>query len=483
MAHPTDLAATPLANPRVLPLDRRWVILLLAAIVLELSKALWLLSANQAQPFPDSLPYWQLSADCAGGDWWLWRSGLSFRPPGYPWMLGTIRLLTGSSSLIAVTLLQIAVNILTSVTVGRCATRLTGQTRWGWLVYFMAASGLNRAAYATAILTETIGCWLMTICVTQLLLLVAQPAPCPGQTTNSSQQSIAAIWISAVAALTAGLLVRPATLGLLPAFFLAAMYGRQPTARAITVCLLLMALGLLPWSVRNQRLTGRFTLANATGRQLWTTVFSPWPGAGLSVPTDGPGGQLQDRIQAAGLPFDPAWNWRVSSALTKSGLADHEADDLMLQTARQALQRQPITWGRAWLMRCITFWTCWEWPWEAVSPEGSPSPFDEQQHWQPLANKSIYEAVLAATPSRHRWSSYALQGLVWLGLSRLLLVQHTRRGGMVLIAAVLGINLLTAAAEIPVYRYRLVLEPLLMLGVAWGLSTVYPSPAATDPHA
>jgi hypothetical protein len=269
-------------------------------------------------------------------------------------------------------------------------------------------------------------------------------------------------------------LVRPASLAFAPALLVVAVLPRegQPFRRRLATSLLVVlaiTLPLLPWVIRNRVQHDRWMLVAFTGREMWTVAFSPWPGSGLALEDSPSAKKLLERVG------DWPKNWRNNAAMTgalrNAGLDDVETDDLMARVAGDALLRHP---GRAvgtFAARCATFWYCWDWETELRADRLSKAqrePWLGQQMWHFSQWTEAVMAVLRITPERFRISSVLAVLIAWCGIARMIGSMELRSIGFVLCVALAGLTLLTAALEIPNYRYRSVAEPLLIVGASLG---------------
>jgi hypothetical protein len=225
----------------------------------------------------------------------------------------------------------------------------------------------------------------------------------------------------------------------------------------------------MPWVIRNRVQHDRWMLIAFTGRELWTVAFSPWPGAGLAVEDSPSADALLDRVG------DLPEGWRNNAAMTRSlrnsGLDDVATDGLMGRVAGGALIRHP---GRAvgtFAARCATFWYCWDWETELRAERltnAQREPWLGQWMWHFPQWTEAVMAVLRDTPERFRVASVLAMLLAWVGIGRMIGRTETRGAGIALFVALAGLTVLTAALEIPNYRYRSVAEPLLIVGASLG---------------
>uniref|UniRef100_A0A7C4LPY4 Glycosyltransferase RgtA/B/C/D-like domain-containing protein n=1 Tax=Schlesneria paludicola TaxID=360056 RepID=A0A7C4LPY4_9PLAN len=442
---------------------RRWRWVLGGVLLLDVLKHTALLVSGQTQPWGDSPTYWQLGEEAAGGNWWLTDSALASRTPGYPWFLAVCLALFGKQALLAVVIAQhLAVMFTTWATVW-WSWRLTQREGAAVAAAMWCAFSTARPLYANWILTETWATCALTFCAVAL---------------DRALHSQRLRWtIIAGGTLGAGILIRPALLAAVPAVLIAcgwelARAEKRTAAQYVSAGagLIVMIALLAPWCLRNWLMFDRFALTVFTGRQLWKAAFDPWPGGELPLPDDGPGAALRARIA------DPAvdWrhNWSVAAALSRSGLKDHELDILMEQVAWQAIRRHP---GQALIRlcaRCATFWYVREWEPPAIDGQGGRGVFRGQREFSIPVFASGMEGALRWTPERCFPAMWLWSAAAWWGVAQTVVSPTQRRTGVLLAAIVGCTTLATAALEVPVYRYRSVLEPLMIVAVVNGSAAV-----------
>lgn len=440
---------------------------LIALSVLDAAKLALLLLSGVGQPWPDSVGYWSLGRDVATGDLGLWAAGLGYRTPGYPWFLGGLQWALGDGALLATAVLQQGCVWLTHLIVVLWTWQLSGSRRGAQIAYAFCVCSTARPLYANWVLTETLATFVLVV-VAFLLSSAEKPA-------RLRPLLLAGLLAGIGILIRPSLIVLPVTVLVAGLWQVRSLSGPRRRIVAIFGPVLLALLVTVPWAARNKALFGRWTLVTFTGRELWTANFSPWPGAELAIPEDGPGRELRDRIEPEPT-IDLRHNWVVAGALARSGLNDADLDRLMERTAWQAIRRQP---GRAALhtaARSLTFWYCRE-----FAP-----PVNEMDQFHPRVVMPIpsrtREAVLAWTPERQQW--FALVAGAIGGVCVMLIIRNpaTRWSGLLLAGLCGGTTLLTAGLEIPTYRYRLPLEPLLIVAVATAASRSLRAPSCEPVH-
>lgn len=437
--------------------ETRWVWLAGLCLALEVLKLGLLLACGQWQPWGDSGAYWALSSQAVQGDWWFTQNPVAYRTPGYLWYLAVCRLLFGSYGLLAAVVGQQLCVIGTSVLTVHAVYLLTKSTRVAFVTWGLCLLSTARPLYANWLLTEAPAtfCLIATVwCLIQALL-----------TENGRWLLLGG------AVLGLGVLLRPAIivgvpLLLLTGFWLSRALPQTPRDRVLLLLggpLVFLAL-LTPWCLRNQRLFDRFTLCMFTGRELWTAHFSPWPGGALELPAGPALAALQQRVEVDRI--DWRHQWTVSNRLRDSGLNDAETDRLMEQIATQAIARQPRQALLRTLARCGTFWYCWEWETDLQGPDVFfETHYPAQQRFVMPAIRDIVTAALRSTPERWRVTSVLWSLLTWVGIIRLVSNRAARRLGLWLGLLLATATLLTAVLEIPLYRYRCVLEPVMLIAI------------------
>ena len=448
--------------------------LLTVCCLIDILKQAALFCAGPLQPWHDSAGYWKLGADVAAGDWWLIHSGIAHRTPVYPWLLGLCQGVFGRWALLSVVLMQHGLELATSGLVAATVWRMTRSQAATLAAYFWCALLTARALFANSILTESWAVFLIALFV----WLLSNPPETPLSWKRLTGAAIC---------LGVAILERPSAVALAPALAWAAASQNPPggnwivRSRRTTAALMIAAAVVLPWCVRNSVVWGRFTVTVFLGRELWTANFSPWPGADLPIPDTGPGRKLRKRL--AGASIELRHNWSVASALSRQGLNDVEVDDLMQDVALQAVQRHPSQAGLRVLARCVTFWYTKDWE-IAEADYPSQAPWRDQASWSNERSRHLLRQALRWTPERYFQPMWFWSAMTCLGVAALIRLPRWRPYGILLALLLLGPTVLTAALEIPLYRYRCVLEPVMVIGVVTGAAALrrsFPTRGAVRP--
>lgn len=450
----------------------RWVIVLLALlVVIELLKTI--LTCGMGQPVPgyDALEYWRLGEQLAAGDWWLRRAPVAHRTPGYPALLAVAQAWCDSSALLAVVVAQHLCVMATSILTAGLAWRITRSPTATLTAYAVSALSIARPWYANVLLTETVFALLLVVHLHALLSALR------GLSLSTA--------VAAGVSFGACLLVRPVVQGLwLPEAVVLLTYGRFADVhveRRRGVALVAVVLGtavlvIVPWLVRNSVVFGQPFLTRFLGRELWISTFADGAGAGLPLPTGPDSERLRQLVRQAEQPVDLRGNWQVSNALTDAGLSDVEADALMRRVALAAIRKQPRVFVRSVARRGGNFWRVVEGTFGSygdVDPEAAEK-FGQRVWWSDTL-RAVYRPVIEHAPVHWLWFNTLAALLTWGGVIGLCWSRPTRAVGLLLGLMLLYFNATTALLEIPTYRYRLVIEPLMIVALTAGLRQVWSS--------
>lgn len=352
-------------------------------------------------------------------------------------------------------IVQHVLGMITAMLTGWLTARITN-SRWaGLLAYGVMVALSARDFYANSILTESLATLLQIVVICLLVRGMS------GQDRW--------LFVFACGATGLGILVRPAMLVLVP--ILGAWLWSQPKdlhvgpkrkMQVVFGTFLLLAL-IAPWCLRNYHLFGRFTLSAFLGRELWTAHFSPWPGGELEIPDSGPGAEVRERVAKFDGPVNLRHNWSVSDALTASGLNDAEADEFMSRTACNAIIRNPRQALLRTLARCLTFWYTKDWP--PPKPVSDQQVFADQRSWTNSGLTRFIECWLTVLPERQFPCVWLFAFLTWSSILAGILSGPHRRVFLLIGVVLLLTTFMTAALEIPLYRYRMGLEPIMVAAI------------------
>ena len=411
--------------------------------------------------------YWRLGEQVSQGDLWMLNHPIAFRTPGFPWFLGLLQATGGKWAWCLAVAAQYFAVWLTTLIIGWWTWRTTKRpTLAVWSVAICCVS-VARPCRASVLLTETFFSLSMT------LTLVFLSAPGALRSLKSNLLVAFLLGISCM--------IRPAAAALMPAWLVAFYLSTaddktwtwQSQFKKLICALSLILLLLGPWMVRNSLVFQRTTLTVFLGRELWITTFGPGQPAALTIPESEASRRLQKLVLSSGEFTQWDGNWTVSGRLTEAGLSDVDADELMREVSTQAIIRNPFRAIARGVVRAIDFWRS-VFSRSMTFYEDEPADgIDLQENWnQPTCEYLRTRALNAAWESRllgvEVTSAMALCGLVGLWLS-----PHTWRFGAVITTAIWGMAILTSAVEYPSYRYRMVLEPAMIVSALAGWNVLF----------
>lgn len=407
----------------------------------------------------DASEYWKLSTLVMEGDLLLHKRQIAYRTPVYPCFLAAVRVLAGARSLLAVVILQGVFafgTLLIAASIASRATKLPSAFNWTLLISLPAISAF---VFGAAVLSESLFVFLLML----NLLAVLDYA----KHGNGSR----AVWVGVTFAIT--LLTRPiAMLIWIPhLFFLLHIHLRKNSrlrshhmktiairrrlGHVFVAGLTTMAI-VTPWLMRNQVLFGKPFITEFVGRNIWIVTFQDGSGAGLDLPKKSEAEELTRRLNNVGITDNWRHTWTVSKALVRSGLDDASADRLMKSVALSAARESPCEFGYKAFRRVVNFWRAAA---TELPPQTTEGSYFGQQTW----SRSVAPIDWAL---RYRWSqsvwlnTLLLGGLV--GALLMLIVNSPTRPYAIWIALILAyFSIVTGVLEIPAYRYRIVVEPLV----------------------
>jgi hypothetical protein len=436
---------------RSFPRSAFW--LLVALAIFDVIKHAVTLASGLEQPWGDSIAYWNLGSDIAAGDVGMLKSEIGYRTLGYPWFVGVCQLVGRQHSLLLMATIQQAVALATNGLIAYWAFRITRSPWLTIVAYSLAIANTSRTLCANWVLTETLS--------TFFILSIAIFAWHHWRSTSLRHVAELSMLIGVA------ILIRPSSLAFLPLLAAFVLASRASRWKSMALAALALVVLLSPCYVRNFYLFEKAQLVTFQGRELWTATFSPWPGAGLSVPEDGAGGELLAKLERVP-DVELSRNWSVSPSLARLGMRDADIDGLMARVAWQAMRSAPGRVAYCFLARNATYWYCWNWP-----VEETPAAHVKLLRAQTGHDGSAWSKQLVNrmhwTPEWFPWTTWGLSLATWLGVAGMLWLRETRLAGCIMAYVMLAMTLLTAFLEIPNYRYRLPIEPVMVTAVCVGL--------------
>ncbi len=439
---------------------RKFLVLILLLLIATKTAAVLLQGPVPIQR--DAFGYWKLSALVMQGDLLMLQDPIAYRTPIYPWFLAILRFQCGSHTLQILAVIQGMFSLGSLIIAASIAARITKLPKAFALTLAVSVPIVSSLVFDAAVLSES-----MFIFLFMLNLLAILDYAKYGTATRAS-------WAGFTFAMT--LLTRPIVMLIwIPhLFFLLLIHLRKngrlrrlsikPIPYRVRTYHLLLA-GLIvtgcsaPWMLRNQLLFGKPFLTEFVGRNIWIVTFRDGSGAGLEMPLSGSADQLRERLNQVDAADQWQDTWEVSNALVRSGLNDAAADQLMKKVALQAAQQNKSTFAYKAFRRVINYWRC---PATELPSQGnSGGPFFGQQTWR--HSSSIIDFALQNRFSQSViLNTWLLSGLAFCVV--LLMVNYpTRAYGIWIFTMLAYFSLVTGILEIPDYRYRIVVEPLVVL--------------------
>jgi len=412
----------------------------------------------------DASGYWEWGGRVADGDWLQVEGAVNFRGPLYPAFLGLCQWAFDSEALLAVAVLQHLLQMVTGLMTAAISWAITRNRLVVLAAYGMSVLCVTRPWYANVVLTETLFLFVMTAAVGGLVVYHLRPS-------TAGAAAFAAL-------LGVAILTRPVPkllwLPLAITFFLH-VQNRSDLRRIlkhVAVAGVVLFGVLAPWSIRNRLIFEDAAVAKVPPINKWVVCFHAQSAADLPIPDTAAGDQLRavlpdiDRNDA--LRRD---GYEVLRRLEDAGLSERERDDLVTAVCLDAIEEHPLTFGGKTIKRFVNFWRCAvkEYPFYSTYARGPAADYEGQRTWRIEPVAGWYEQVLHRSPSSHfHWLE--LDSLL-CGLGTLLLVirRRTRAIGLSLAIIFVYFAAVTAALEVENYRYRMVIDPCIIVATVCGL--------------
>ncbi|TWU57452.1 glycosyltransferase family 39 protein [Rubripirellula reticaptiva] len=452
---------------------RKFVVVLL--LVLIAVKTAAVLARGPVSIEMDAAGYWRLSTSVMGGDLLLMDQPIAYRTPVYPWFVATVRSVAGSQALLWIVVIQGLLWVASLWIAARLAKRITRLPLALPLTLLVSLPAVSAIVFSATLLSES-------LFVFALMLNLSATQSYFERETNTS-----AVWVGVTFALM--LLTRPIVLLLwIPhVIFLGMVHLRRRSMRRPSAALGLKSYGLkmrsrvlhvliaggviaamvMPWLARNQVMFGKPFLTEFVGRNLWVVTFQDGSGAGLAIPDSVSGRSLKARLDRVGVVEGRDATWLVSDGLTRSGLSDPQADQLMKAVAIEAIKKSPRVFAAKAVRRYVNVWRTRA---TDLPTQGDTGQFFGQTKWQ----KSIplVDGILRYRASNLLWANTGLMILIAIATLSMVVHRPTRLQGLWLAMCFGYFTVITGSFEIPAYRYRMVLEPVAALVVGAGLAIV-----------
>jgi Dolichyl-phosphate-mannose-protein mannosyltransferase len=455
--------------------SRRFWLVMALLFVLDCTKHAATFSTGPAPLALDARQYWELAEAAADGDWLHLRNTVSYRTPLYPAFLAVFRLLFDSRALLAAAVCQHLLVIGTGLLAALICRQIAGRREAALAGYALSVACLTRPWFANVMLSETLFTFSLTATLSALVAYHQRP---------SIPRAIA--W---TALLGVTILVRPVPQLLwVPLFVLCLFHAtrwsiRRQSLREVALQILAgaaaLALVLSPWYVRNRVVFGEAFLTRLPAVNKWQVCFQGGAGAHLPIPEGAAGRRLLHLIGTPGGDVPDRYCYAVVAALKERGLTEHEVDELISDVCIAAIREHPVAFTWATFKRFVNFWRCTVGGYPFFG-SGLPDRFADQRSWRLEGVAEISERVLRHTPAGSlRWNEFVI-AVCAIGTLVLIGRRHTRVVGLSLAAVFVYFAAVSAAVEMENYRYRMVLEPALIVAAVSGLFGLRPASAVSS---
>jgi len=215
---------------------------------------------------------------------------------------------------------------------------------------------------------------------------------------------------------------------------------------------------------RNRAIHGEWFLTQLPAANKWAVAFRSGSGGDLPWPTSPAAKELEQRLGTG------QWNdeepYPVRDRLMASGMPVDDAEELMSRISLDAIAAHPRWFAWKAFKRIVNFWRCS--PSHRLSgirqPEADAWLGQRAWRWKPMAEWADQLLLWSFTRDYHcnQWMSAATFAVAIV----LTWSPATRWTGLCLLGTGAYFCLLTGLVEIENYRYRMVLEPTMLLAFA-----------------
>ncbi len=442
-----------------------------ALIAFELCKVGAFIAAGQAPLYSDAFTYWCGGERIVAGDWLLVADPAEVtRTPGYLLFVAFFQATFGAHALAAAIVAQHLLLLANCLLACWASWRLTKTMSAVLVCLALSLFCISSHGVAVNLLCDTLLAFCATLCVAGMIAWFQSP----------TAAKAAALGV----ALGAMVMVKPvAQLAWAPvaAGMLFAGGSGFPLRRSIVhaACFLLAAgLVIAPWLIRNEVYFGGPFLTKFGGRALWWSCFRESPNSSLNRPIPfAENGTAMQAVRQAVPDADLHDTWRVYKELVGRGFSQIDADDLMLRAAKEAIQAHPWDFVRSRVIRFVWFW---------ITPNGTYRPNTRDFE---IGREADASAILPGNDEyagQSVWKSnwyftggglnvfwhpnpllYALAAASTLaGLIYLFRLPEYRALAVFLGLWLAYFSTVTVIAGSPEYRYRMILEPTMIVVVA-----------------
>jgi 4-amino-4-deoxy-L-arabinose transferase-like glycosyltransferase len=435
------------------------------------------IAAGQATLGADSITYWIGGQRILDGDWLLVLDPVEVtRTPGYLLFVAVFRATCGARALAAAIAAQHVLLVANALLACWACWQLTKEKSAVLLCMVVSLACLSCHGVAVTLLSDTLLSFLVTLCVACMISWFQSP----------SVAKAAAIG----AVLGAAIMVKPvaqfAWVPIVAVMLVASNGGLSLRTRFVHTASFLVATGLIvgPWLLRNEVYFGSPFLTKFGGRALWWSCFRESPAGRFNPPIpfaeDGPAMQV---IRQTVPDVDPHDTWMIYKALVSHGFSPIDADELMLRAAKEAVRSHFWDYVLTRCVRAAWFWVTpngtfrpntVDFDYGAASPE--PSSAAKLPEFDGCAGQAAWKSnwYFAKGGMNFLWHPHPLlygiaAAVTFSALVFLLRARKYRRPAIFFALWLAYFCAVTVVTGSPEYRYRMILEPTMIIVVvtAW----------------
>lgn len=451
-------------------------------LILLVAKVIGVVARGPSPIVLDASGYWDLGQLVSQGDVLLYGDPIAYRTPAYPWMLALVDSLP-TPPLLTLVCLQGAMWVATIAIVAVMAVDITRKQNAGWWAVGIACFMISSVIYISTTLTETLFVFALVAHLWSVQRFVRGPsvlgAPLVGLT------------------LALAILTRPVAMMVWVAdaiYLLISWYwihdsrAEHLCRKRGWICVGLAALTtfacLAPWLARNQAMFGKAMLTEFVGRNVWIVAFQDGSGSGYPMPESDSARELKRTIGEETwkqISADDSWRhtWTVANSLKKSGLDDASLDRLMKQVAFDAIKNDPTDYAKKTGRRLVNFWRtrATEMPTQFcdlpdIEAGNEMDSFKGQDTWG--VKVPPIDTALQYRISNWLPANTLLMFLTAMATMLLIWIRETRATGFWMLAVLAYFTTVTSVLEIPAYRYRMIMEPIVLLVIACAIQSIAP---------
>jgi hypothetical protein len=445
-------------------------------------KAVLLLGIGQPSLETDMVAYWKMGSHFAQGDW-LQRDipNGSQWPPGYPLFLGAVQASFGKYALAATTALQIFLDFVNALLTAHICAKVTGSRAGALIGLTLSFFCLSRSCFAVYAMADNLFCTTIILYFLSLLSWLKRP-------TLWTAAAVGATLAFAVLVKSVAQPLCLSTLALMGYKFWRSkcLYRIWPH---VVIIIAVIATMLTPWIIRNKIVYGHYVLLQFTGRALWDTCRVN-PNQLPVNNADGPSNRkLRSLLDGTGVDMDSSGSTApITVALLKKGYSDYDIDKMMQAATLESIAEHPIQYLAGRPLRFAWFWATpkpfFNVPWgtfyaarelpsgrfasvqETAVPEGQVT--WELPRWR--ATGEMFYRV-AWHPNSFVFALAALASA--LGCVYMIRSPGLHESGLATASVLLAVSLTTTCFGWPQYRFRLPLEPIMIVAVAPALLSLW----------